>query len=202
MDADPRRKLPSVDSLINALGARGRADRVGGRRCAERASTERAGRLGAKSVVPTESEFVEQVRSELEHLARPSLRRVINASGVILQTNLGRAPLSKPALAAMAEVAAASNLEYDLEEGARGSRHEHVRSAHSTDDRRRRRDRGEQQRRRPLHGFTDVLPGARSHRLTRAGRGNWRRLPHPGCPSPEWGAAVGMRLAPNPPIPR
>jgi len=52
---------------------------------------------------------------------------VINASGVILQTNLGRAPLGRAALTAMGEVAAYSNLEFDLEAGGRGSRHEHVR---------------------------------------------------------------------------
>jgi L-seryl-tRNA(Ser) seleniumtransferase len=57
----------------------------------------------------------------------PSLRPVINASGVIIQTNLGRAPLSAAALAAMARVGAGyANLEYDLEAGERGSRHVHL----------------------------------------------------------------------------
>jgi L-seryl-tRNA(Ser) seleniumtransferase len=60
-------------------------------------------------------------------LARPSLRRIVNATGVVLHTNLGRAPLSAPAVRAMAGVAAGySNLEYDLEGGGRGSRHVHV----------------------------------------------------------------------------
>ncbi len=64
----------------------------------------------------------------LEELARPSLRRVVNATGVILQTNLGRAPLSERAMAAMAEAARDyTNLEFDVGEGSRGSRHEHVR---------------------------------------------------------------------------
>ena len=58
---------------------------------------------------------------------KPTLRPVVNASGVVIQTNLGRAPLSRAALAAMAEVGGGySNLEYDLEAGGRGSRHEHV----------------------------------------------------------------------------
>ncbi|MGN6216669.1 MAG: L-seryl-tRNA(Sec) selenium transferase [Solirubrobacterales bacterium] len=64
------------------------------------------------------------------HLARlttPSLRRVVNATGVVLHTNLGRAPLAPAAVARVAEVAAGySNLEYDLESGRRGSRGAHV----------------------------------------------------------------------------
>src|SRR4051812_24927620 len=55
-----------------------------------------------------------------------SLRRVLNATGVVLHTNLGRAPLSADAVAAVAAVAAGySNLEYDLESGGRGRRDEH-----------------------------------------------------------------------------
>jgi L-seryl-tRNA(Ser) seleniumtransferase len=55
------------------------------------------------------------------------LRRVVNATGVVVHTNLGRAPLSRAAIEAMEQVAQGySNLEYDLETGRRGSRHEHV----------------------------------------------------------------------------
>jgi L-seryl-tRNA(Ser) seleniumtransferase len=58
---------------------------------------------------------------------RPSLRRVLNATGVIVHTNLGRAPLAEAALDAVREAAAGySTLEYDAEAGARGSRHVHV----------------------------------------------------------------------------
>ncbi len=63
----------------------------------------------------------------LAQLAQPSLRRVLNATGVIIHTNLGRAPL--PGAAAEAVAAAArgySNLELDLDTGTRGARHEHV----------------------------------------------------------------------------
>jgi L-seryl-tRNA(Ser) seleniumtransferase len=60
-------------------------------------------------------------------LGRSSLQPVINATGVIIHTNLGRVPLSDAARAAMEEVTRGySNLEYTLEEGARGSRHTHV----------------------------------------------------------------------------
>jgi L-seryl-tRNA(Ser) seleniumtransferase len=73
--------------------------------------------------------IVTAVLERLEALVKPSLRRVINASGVILHTNLGRAPLSKEALAAMEEASGGySNLEFDLEKGERGTRHVHVES--------------------------------------------------------------------------
>ena len=58
---------------------------------------------------------------------RPSLRRVLNATGILVHTNLGRAPLPAPRLERVAEVARGySNLEYDLADGARGSRQDHV----------------------------------------------------------------------------
>jgi L-seryl-tRNA(Ser) seleniumtransferase len=64
---------------------------------------------------------------KLEAVFTPSLRRVINASGVILHTNLGRAPMSQEAMLAMTEVSRGySNLEFDLKSGNRGSRHIHV----------------------------------------------------------------------------
>jgi L-seryl-tRNA(Ser) seleniumtransferase len=67
------------------------------------------------------------VMAELEALNRPTLRRVINASGVILHTNLGRAPLSREALAAIDDISRSySNLEFELENGSRGSRNVHV----------------------------------------------------------------------------
>jgi L-seryl-tRNA(Ser) seleniumtransferase len=74
-------------------------------------------------------EIIVSVLKQLETLFTPSLRRVINASGVILHTNLGRAPLSEEALAAMEAVSCGyANLEFDLESGDRGSRHVHVES--------------------------------------------------------------------------
>jgi L-seryl-tRNA(Ser) seleniumtransferase len=64
------------------------------------------------------------VRGRVQRLATPSLLPVINAAGVVLHTNLGRASLARAALEAMTRIAAGySNLEYDLARGARGSRH-------------------------------------------------------------------------------
>ncbi len=127
MDSDPRRNLPSVDSLTGALGPR--PEPPGYLTEAARVLLSRVrNESSPTSRVPNTEDLASELIRELEAAARPSLRRVINASGVLLQTNLGRAPLSRNALAAMAEVAAASNLEYDLAEGSRGSRHEHLRN--------------------------------------------------------------------------
>jgi L-seryl-tRNA(Ser) seleniumtransferase len=71
--------------------------------------------------------IVAAVLARLDTLTQPSLRRVVNASGVILHTNLGRAPLSQEALTAMESVSRGyANLEFDIESGDRESRHVHV----------------------------------------------------------------------------
>jgi L-seryl-tRNA(Ser) seleniumtransferase len=72
-------------------------------------------------------DLAERVADELARAGRPRLRHVLNATGVILHTNLGRAPLSEHALERVLEVGRGySTLEYDLAEGARGSRQDHV----------------------------------------------------------------------------
>ena len=69
---------------------------------------------------------MESIVSAVRRRTQPSLRRVINATGVVLHTNLGRAPLADVAIRAIEEVAQGfSNLEYDLETGQRGSRYSH-----------------------------------------------------------------------------
>ena len=75
-------------------------------------------------------DFADEIERRLEISAsqsiQPSLRRVINATGVIIHTNLGRAPLARQAVEALAGVAEHySNLEYDLSEGQRGARESH-----------------------------------------------------------------------------
>ncbi|TML46204.1 MAG: L-seryl-tRNA(Sec) selenium transferase, partial [Actinobacteria bacterium] len=72
-------------------------------------------------------DLVERVESELGAARGARLRRAINATGVIVHTNLGRAPLAREALERANAVASGySNLEYDLREGGRGSRQDHV----------------------------------------------------------------------------
>ena len=76
---------------------------------------------------PSIDEIVESVSAQVYTLENPSLRPVINATGVLLHTNLGRAPLSKEATAAMDTVANGyCNLEYNLDSGVRGSRYTHI----------------------------------------------------------------------------
>ena len=117
------RDLPSIDRLLadERLATEPHELAV----AAARAVLERARdeiRAGGKP-----GPLVETVLEELGRTRRASLRRVLNATGVLVHTNLGRAPLSTKALARVAEVGAGySNLEYDLEQGERGSRQDHL----------------------------------------------------------------------------
>jgi len=86
-------------------------------------------RIKQGGVAVSIDEIAADVCSRGRALARPGLRTVINATGVILHTNLGRAPLSEDAIAAMEAVSSCyNNLEFDLEKGESGSRHAHVES--------------------------------------------------------------------------
>ena len=83
--------------------------------------------IAAGKPCPSNDEIVESISVQLRELESPSLRPVINATGVILHTNLGRAPLSREAAVAMDTVAKGyCNLEFDLDSGTRGSRHTHI----------------------------------------------------------------------------
>ncbi len=76
---------------------------------------------------PPQEELIRKIAEHLEQSQQAHLRPLINATGVIINTNLGRAPLSKAALAIVSEIGRGyNNLEYDLEAGERGSRHTHV----------------------------------------------------------------------------
>jgi L-seryl-tRNA(Ser) seleniumtransferase len=84
-------------------------------------------RNGILGEVPTIEDLIERLESRLRAMYHMHYRPVINATGVILHTNLGRAPLSDAAVEAIVQTAKGySNLEYRLEEGTRGSRYDHV----------------------------------------------------------------------------
>jgi len=119
------RSLPSVDRLVADERLAGEPHELAveaARAVLDRAREDiRAGRQHGP--------LVDAVLEELARGRRPSLRRVLNATGVLVHTNLGRAPLADAALARVAEVGAGySNLEYDVERGARGSRQDHLSS--------------------------------------------------------------------------
>ena len=112
------RDLPSVDELARAADDPLAVD-------AARAVLERAREEIRAGADP--GDLPSRVRDELAAVRAPSLRRVLNATGVIVHTNLGRAPLAAEALAQVVEAARGySNLELDLRSGTRGSRQDHV----------------------------------------------------------------------------
>src|SRR5216117_3647930 len=112
------RDLPSVDELARTVDDPLAVDAA--RRVLDLAREEiRAG--------TDPGDLRQRLRAELESARRPRLRRTLNATGVLVHTNLGRAPLPEAALERVFEVGRGySNLEYDLSGGRRGSRQAHV----------------------------------------------------------------------------
>jgi L-seryl-tRNA(Ser) seleniumtransferase len=124
------RKLPSVDKLLQEEAVQALAETHSHELAVEaaRQALESARQsILEGSPCPPVSQLVEMTVANLSHRLQPTLRPVINATGVIIHTNLGRAPLSQETRTAMAEAAQGySNLEYDLEAGRRGSRYAHA----------------------------------------------------------------------------
>ncbi|RKH58618.1 L-seryl-tRNA(Sec) selenium transferase [Corallococcus llansteffanensis] len=118
------RNLPSIEQLLRRPSLEPRLANLPHARAvaALRLAVERVrARLLAGDARPFEDADVE---AALASLATPNLRPVINATGVVLHTNLGRAPLAPEAVERVVAVARGySNLEYDLDEGERGSRY-------------------------------------------------------------------------------
>lgn len=119
---DVRRSLPSVDAVLREAGAIGERER-------ERLTRYVRDELAAareRGTAPSPAQILIGARDRMAARDRPTLRRVINATGVVLHTNLGRAPLSERATRAMVEAAGSVSVEYDLEAGRRGERHGHA----------------------------------------------------------------------------
>jgi L-seryl-tRNA(Ser) seleniumtransferase len=122
MKTDARRRLPSVDVVVRAAGELDvpRERFVAAvRDVLAKARTE--GGAGADA-----AEVARAAREQLAARDERSMRRVLNATGVVLQTNLGRAPLAPDAIAAIADAAGSVSVEYDLAAGQRGERHGHA----------------------------------------------------------------------------
>ena len=126
---DVRRALPSVGALLERAPVRALLD-AAPRALVVDAVRATVARARETATPPADdAAWAEAIASRLTELARPSLRRVINATGVVLHTNLGRAPLADAAIDAVAAIAAGySNLELDLARGTRGSRYTHCAS--------------------------------------------------------------------------
>ncbi len=123
---DSRRDLPSVSALLETSGVKQLLEHHPRRVVldAVRETVEAARTAGGAQ--RTEQQWVDTITSAIRDATQPSLRRVINATGVVLHTNLGRAPLPDAAIRAIEQVAEGfSNLEYDIATGQRGSRYTH-----------------------------------------------------------------------------
>jgi L-seryl-tRNA(Ser) seleniumtransferase len=123
---DTRRELPSVSTLLQTARIRELLEQHPRRVVLDaiRHTLDAARTSGATRV--TEQEWASSIVLAVEDANRRSLRPVINATGVVIHTNLGRAPLADVAIRAIEEVARGfSNLEYDLASGKRGSRYTH-----------------------------------------------------------------------------
>ena len=131
------RVIPSIEAIVERPFAASLVERHGRARVldAARRSTDALRDALRETTVPiyTQADAMtwleERISGDLTDRSTASLRRVINATGVILHTNLGRAPLADDALARVAGVAGGySNLEYDVREGRRGRRDVHAES--------------------------------------------------------------------------
>ncbi|HKD12240.1 MAG TPA: L-seryl-tRNA(Sec) selenium transferase, partial [Thermoanaerobaculia bacterium] len=119
-----RRRPPSMDALLSAADTRELLDRYG------REAVKDALRAAIADGETEAGRLAEEAAGRLERRFAPSLKPVINATGVLLHTNLGRAPLSPAACAAVAQIAPGySTLELDSESGGRGRRQDHVRAS-------------------------------------------------------------------------
>ena len=123
---DQRRDLPSVNTLLETSGVKWLLEQHPRRVVVDAVRSVVEAARTAGGALPTDEQWVETIASAVRDASRPSLRRVINATGVVLHTNLGRAPLADVAIRAIGHVAEGySNLEYDTETGQRGSRYSH-----------------------------------------------------------------------------
>ena len=125
-------KLPSVDRVLRLVRTKGMIAAFGRVAVTEAVRGElarlRAGSLAeGKANALSDDDLLDAVERHLHAAAQPTPRRVFNLTGIVIHTNLGRAPLPQAAIQAMAEAArGASDLEYDLASGRRGSRDDHL----------------------------------------------------------------------------
>ena len=127
---NPLHAIPSVDSLLNLpamVSLQAEYGHVWCLQATRQVLEEIRSHVKNTGNLPTEEKIVSQIESLLMSQSIPTLRPVINATGVVLHTNLGRAPLCQAAIEEIAYVGSGySTLEYDLEKGQRGKRDVHA----------------------------------------------------------------------------
>src|SRR6266516_12530 len=130
VDQEQLRLLPSVDELLQSSTGQQlilRYSRAMTLRAVRASIAQARMQIREGAVCPSPDELLVEAEHTLELEQHPNLLPVVNAKGVIINTNLGRAPLSQEALQAVERAASGySNLEYELEAGERGSRHTHI----------------------------------------------------------------------------
>ncbi len=124
--SDRRRSLPAVNALLAEAARSGLANRIPRATLVRSIRETLVAARGNGGAEPAEG-WLKAVEQRAAATHRLSLTRVINATGVVLHTNLGRAPLADAARAALADAAGYVALEYELDEGKRGSRQDHTR---------------------------------------------------------------------------
>jgi len=115
---DRLRSIPAVDRLLDLVGSQSLPHSV-----VVRVIRSELARIRKRKRVPAENEITSMIRGKLDELSRSRLQPVINATGIIANTNLGRVPLNPDALRTAFDVGRGySNLEYNLTKGDRGTR--------------------------------------------------------------------------------
>lgn len=124
---DPRRELPAIERLLQDPAVAALMDDAP--RGAVVAAAREAVAAARRSRAGAPDDWAREIRERLDRRLAPSLVPVLNATGVVLHTNLGRAPLAETAVAAVVAVARGyGNLEFDLHGGVRGDRGSHCRT--------------------------------------------------------------------------
>jgi L-seryl-tRNA(Ser) seleniumtransferase len=123
---DFRRSIPAVNTLLAEAEREGLLD-VAPRQLVLECIRTTLDRAREDPAGAFSGDWLTAVRQELQLKMRPSLIGVINATGVVIHTNLGRSPLATAASSSMAAAYRYNTLEYDLDRGERGSRRDHTR---------------------------------------------------------------------------
>src|SRR3569623_357168 len=121
-----RRDLPSVSALLDSAPVRALLEHTPRQLVVDAVRRTIEAARAATAAITNDEHWAHAVQADIARAQQPSLRPALNGTGVVLHTNLGRAPLAQSAIDAIGRVAAGfSNLEYDVVRAERGSRYTH-----------------------------------------------------------------------------